>query len=207
MNRAAPNCVVLAALVALSTSCATSPNPEFYALYPQSAARVVEEAGTDLRVEIRRPSLPGYLDRPHIVRRVEAGRLELAGNDRWGSSLQDMVATTLAANLSERVPGSEFFTEGGPISIRPDVILGIEMQRFEQTGDGNVQLIVQVALQFPEQPEGTILHRYELHESLDEGDTRALVGKMSALLAQLSDSIASALRREAPSPVESPRGS
>ncbi len=197
MNRAPLSRLALAALLAISAGCATSPAPEFYALYPQSGAHPVAAADTDVRVEIRRPSLPGYLDRPHIVRRVEAGRLELAGNDRWGSSLQDMVATTLSANLSERLPESEFFTEGGPISARPDVVLGVEVQRFEKAGDDEVELVVQVALQFLERPERTVLRRYELRESVDGDDTGALVEKMSELLAQLSDSIAAELGRGA----------
>jgi uncharacterized lipoprotein YmbA len=133
------------------------------------------------------------LDRPHIVRRVDAGRLELSGNDRWGSPLQEMVATTLAKNLAERLPESEFFTEGGAISATPDVTLEVELQRFERTSAGKVELVAQVALRFPGDEKRSHLHRYEFDEPTEHGGTRALVAQMSALLARLADSIASAL--------------
>lgn len=177
----------------------SSPDPNFYALYPQAGPTPTGVARADWRVEIRRPSLPGYLDRPHIVRRIDSGRLELSGNDRWGSPLEEMISATLAKNLAERVPGSSFFAEGGSISVRPDVVLEVEIQRFEVSSRGEMELIAQVALHWTERDIRPGLHRYVLSTSPESRGTGALVDSMSELLARLSDAIATSLANSSPS--------
>lgn len=170
----------------LSVACGSSRDPDFYALYPQPGQSAAAEK---LRVELRRPGIPGYLERPHIVRRFEAGRLELAGNDRWGSTLEDLVSTTLAKNLSQRLPHSTVFTEMGSISARPDVVVELEIQRFELTEKDVVELVAQVAVHRPDSTDSRV-ERFELHGEPKNHRTPALVAEMSGLLAELADAIA-----------------
>ena len=95
--------LVLLSIVAFS-ACFSSPDPNLYALYPQAGTKSGAPA---LRVELRRPNAPGYLDRPQIVRRVGPGRLDLAGNDWWGSPFEEMVGTTMALNQVATVSAPE----------------------------------------------------------------------------------------------------
>lgn len=186
--------LVLPSIVAFS-ACFSSPNPNLYALYPQAGAKRGVRA---LRVELRRPSIPAYLDRPQIVRRVGLGRLELAGNDWWGSPFEEMVGRTMAMNLSERLPNSTVYTEAGTISTRPDVVVQLEIQRFEPIRRGSVELLAQVALHFPEAPTKTVITRHELTARVEGDSAAAIVKAMSLLLAELSDQIAQSIAQRAP---------
>src|SRR4051794_39326417 len=92
----------LALLLALpAVSCASSPDPVFYTLSSQTGRMLASPAS---RIELRRVGMPGYLDRPHIVRRASAERLELAADERWGAPLDTMVSAALADDLALRLP-------------------------------------------------------------------------------------------------------
>lgn len=186
--------------ILLAGACAFSPNPDFYSLYPQPTRAATPDSQHPLKVQVRRPGLPGYLERPHIVRRIDAGRIELAGNDRWGSPLEDMVSTTLAKNLAQRLPKSSVFTEGGSISTRADVVVETELQRFELAESGDLELIAQVALHWRDTPERSDLRRYEFAETPASQRTADVVEEMSILLARLSDAIAQSLRERPSAP-------
>jgi hypothetical protein len=164
-----------------------SPNPDFYTLYPESGRT---PGGAALQIEIRRPGLPGYLDRPNLVRRGEAGRLHISGTERWGMGLGELVGTTLARNLTDRLPQSTVYTESGVISSDPDVIIEIELQQFERVQDGPVRLVAQVAVHWAGGSEAAHIRWYELTREPDSDDTEATVAAMSALLAELSDAVA-----------------
>jgi uncharacterized lipoprotein YmbA len=181
----------LMAVAIASTGCASSPEPQFYALFPGHGDTWVSGP---LEVELRRPGLPGYLDRPQIVRREQPGRLEFSGADRWGAPLENMVGSTLAQNLAQRLPSAHVYTESGAISASPDAQVEMEIQRFELTEHGSVELVAQVALHWPKAAAPDRLERYALSRPSRNHSTDQLVAQMSGLLADLADSIARSLR-------------
>src|SRR5215218_313443 len=128
-------------LATLLMACAHSPEPTFFALSPQKG-RLAQSAPA-LKVELRRAALPGYLDRPHIVRRATAERLELDGDERWGAPLDEMVGATLAEDLAQRLPSCVVYTDGGAISSEPDVRVEVQLFRFERAASGDVELLAE----------------------------------------------------------------
>jgi uncharacterized lipoprotein YmbA len=174
--------------------CAGSPDPVFYALSSRQGA---VQASQPLKIELRRPSLPGYLDRPHIVRRVTGERLELAADERWGAPLEAMVGGTLADDLAERLPSCIVFTEAGAVSSPADVRVEIEVSRFELTDDGSVKLLAEVAVHWTT-PDGVRVERQALSAHPSSRSTADLVRSMSELLGLLSDAIASSIRKGPP---------
>lgn len=173
-------------LMLFLSGCGSSPIPDFYTLYPEPGSTSDEVA---LQIELRRPGLPGYLDRPNIVRRKEAGQLDISGTERWGDDLGQLVGSTVAQNLTQRLPRSTIYNESGVISSDPDMIVEIDLQRFERTDDGLVRLDVQVALHWTGGSGKAVIERYELSAKPEDSDTQSMVAAMSSLLGELSEAI------------------
>jgi uncharacterized protein len=176
----------------LLAACAHSPDPAFFALSAQPGSTVQSRP---LKVELRRLGLPEYLDRPHIVRRLTAERLQLDGDERWGAPLDEMVGATLAEDLAQRLPSCVVYTESGAISSPADVRVETQLSRFERTADGSVALSAHVAIHTA--GSGATIERYTLIEKPASGRTADVVASLSRLLGQLADRIAPLILRQA----------
>jgi uncharacterized protein len=176
----------------LLVGCAHSPDPTFFALSPQNGRTL---QSPPLKVELRRAGLPGYLDRPHIVRRATAERLDLRGEERWGAPLDEMVGATLAENLAQRLPNCVVFTDSGVISAATDVRVEVQLFRFERVADGQVALSAEVAVHGSGPAS---IRRFVLSEKPATGQTSDLVTSLSRLLGRLADGIAPLISQNAP---------
>jgi uncharacterized lipoprotein YmbA len=184
-------CAGLAAVfLVIQSGCASSPEPQFYTLVATPGRTL---ASGPLHIQLRRPGLPGYLDRTQIVRQEQPGQLELSGAERWGAPLEDMVGSILAQNLAERLPSARVFTESSGISSPYDAQIEVDIQRFELTGAGAVELVAQVAVHWPQALAAERLDRYAFSRSPRADSTPQLVAAMSGLLAELASSIAASV--------------
>lgn len=193
-----PLATLLCAL--LLGACAHSPDPTYFALASQQGRALPSRP---LKVELRRAGLPGYLDRPHIVHRATAERLDVEGDERWGASLDEMVGATLAENLSQRLPGSVVYGESGAISSPPDVRVEIQIFRFERSAQGVVELLAEVAVHQTKSQSPTI-QRFALSQKPSSSRTPDVVSSMSQLLGKLSDGIAPLIAQNPNEPIASP---
>lgn len=184
--------LVVLGLALTLVACARSPNPVFYALSSRPGRALQSRPFT---IELRRPGLPSYLDRPHIVKRVTSERLALDADERWGAPLQEMVGATLADDLSGRLPDCVVFTEAGSISAPADARVEVDLSRFELTDDGSVKLLAEVAVSWTALARGPRIDRYALSALPASSHTADLVTSMSLVLGQLSDAIAKAVLR------------
>ena len=57
-----------------------------------------------------------------------------------------MLGRVLTEDLVERLPGAAVFSESGAISTRPDLVLEIDVQRFDTDATGTLVLLAQVAV-------------------------------------------------------------
>jgi uncharacterized lipoprotein YmbA len=127
----------------LAAACGSSPPATLYALAPEPGGVL---RGRKRSVELRRVSLAGYLDRPEIVRTGTQYRLELAANDRWGEPLGSMLGRVIVENLVQRLPEALVFTEAGAISTAPDMVVEIDVQRFDADAASTATLLAQLAI-------------------------------------------------------------
>lgn len=194
MSRFAP--LAFAACVA----CAHSPEPTFFALSARPGT--AQLSPRPLKIELRRTTLPGYLDRPHIVRRSTAEQLELGGDERWGAPLDEMVGATLAEDLAQRLPSSVVFTDGGAISAAPDVRIEVQLFRFERAASGDVELLAEIAVHTSGAAGTASTRRFALSTKPASGRTAEVVSALSQLLAQLSEGIATMIVQQAATPSE-----
>ncbi len=165
----------------------SSPDPVLFTLgtVPGSVA-----TGTVRSVELRRISLAGYLDRPEIVRSAAQYRLTVLANERWGEPFGSMLDRVLTEDLVERLPQTSVFTESGAISTRPDVILEIDIQRFDADADGTVILLAQVAVRHDQNNVAADARTFRFTVAPASGATQDYVAAMSRALGRLADQVA-----------------
>ncbi len=181
----------LASALALLAACGGSKEPTYFALAPRIHAA---EAGAPTLIEVRRPGLAGYLDRPEIVKTVKDYRLQLETGERWAEPLGDMIGRVIASDLSSRLEGSQIFVENGAISAIPEAVVAIDVQMFDAGADGALRLVAEVVIEARSDPKLTRAKHFALQAHLESGSTAALVAGMSTLLAELADGIAAMLR-------------
>jgi uncharacterized lipoprotein YmbA len=189
-------------LAVAAAGCGSSPPARFFALSP-SPSRATADAPTDPppaplhTIRLRRPSIPGYLDRPEIVRSVIGYRVGVGSNERWGGPLDEMIGRVLAQDIEHRLPGSSVFTEDGAITAEADATVEVNVQRFEVGDGGDLILVVAVAVERGGEHEAAATRSLQLDARPDGSTTSGMVAAMSRLLGQLANAIAAMLRGDA----------
>ncbi len=180
----------IALAVVLALAACASPDTTYFTLgeVPGTPIASLSPAAPHV-VELRRPGLPGYLDRTDIVSRNVNDRLELAKFQSWAEPIGDMTGRVLAADLSQRLPGVSVFSEASAISADPDARIDLDLQRFGAGADGVVRLDAQIAVE-PSRGHRVATRRVNIAVTPGAPTTSALVAAMSAALGQLADQIA-----------------
>ena len=180
------------ALLALLGGCASA-SSSYYAL---GAVPGTPAPGGPALVEVRQPGIPGYLDRNAIVRGEQDYRLDVASTQLWGEPLGDMIGRVLAEDLTQRLPGTEITVSQGVISSRPDLLVEVQVSRFDTGRDGILTLAAQVSILHASDRAAIATRSFRLGTPAAAGTagTAALVAQMSALVAQLADRTAALLR-------------
>ena len=179
-----------ALLLGLVASGCASPEPAYYTL---AAVPGRPLGGGPVTVELRRPGIAGYLDRPEIVRAGSAYRLRVATGERWGEPFGDLLGRVLAEDLNQRLPGTSIFTAAGAISAQAIISVELDVQRFDLDAGGDVVLLAQVALSRTRRGAATT-RVFRLTQRPVGPSTADLVGAMSISLGALADAVADMLR-------------
>ncbi len=174
----------------LALSACASPEPAYFTM---AAVPGTPRPGGPRLIELRRPGLAGYLDRPEIVRSGGDYRLRVAGAERWGEPFGDLVGRLLAENLSQRMPGSSVFTAAGSISAQPDASVELDLQRFDADATGTVTLLAQAAVSRARRSNAAARVIRLTRQPTGPG-TAELVAAMSGALGALADTVADMLR-------------
>jgi uncharacterized lipoprotein YmbA len=183
-----------ASLAAAALAGCASPSPAYYRLSARSGASL---PGRGRQVQLRRVGIPGYLDRPGLVRAREGGRLDVADVESWPEPFGDMVTRVLAEDLALRLPGDSVAAEGGALRIPANILAEVQIQRFEAGPDGVVELLAQAAVRPRNQDAaGSRTLRFRVPSDGAPGagakgpDAAGVVAAMDLALGQLADSLA-----------------
>ena len=171
-------------------ACGSSPEPGLYTLAVRSGATLPR--GPRI-VQVRDIGLPGYLDRKEIVRSTEDYKLDVRANSWWGEPMGGMLGRTIVLELGQRLPNSKVYSEAGSITLDPNAVVGIDIQRFDADKAGNVILLAQVAIQF-NRPTRQATRNFSITRAVPTQDTPGHVAAMSDALGELSDGIAQMLQ-------------
>ncbi len=194
--------LVLAAALALGGCLGgPAPTPRYYVLTPEPAGApppAGDEGG--LRVRIGELRLPRYLERPQIVTRSAANRLELAEYHQWGGNLRENMLQVLARNLARRLETPHVSIPPASAGEPPQVVVGVTLGRFERGPEGRVRLSAWWRVSAGPRGRVLVARLTELAGApLPEGaDHAAVVAAMSALYGELAAEIAAAIRERVP---------
>lgn len=190
--------VAIALLTLAAAGCANGANPtRYYVLSPAKApavTRPVAAGQRDLRVGIRRVELPRHVERPQIVTRTSANRLEVSEFRQWGAPLRHAVPVMLAENIAPLVPTDQIAVFPWGRGFVPDVQIVVELSQFEGTLGGDAVLAARWRILGGSGDETT--SGVSRIRDAAGTDYESLVAAYSRLIGALSRDIADALRRD-----------
>jgi uncharacterized lipoprotein YmbA len=180
-------CLVLPALVA---SCSSSPDPVLYTL--QMKPGPVMPKGPPV-IQLRDIGLARYLDRREIVRSAADYKLGVMANDWWGEPLGSMLSRIIVLGLSQRLPTSSVYPEGGAISSDPYAVVAVNIQRLDLDQAGNLELLAQAAVEF-NRPRRSASRNYHIVKTPPTPNVAGQVAATSEAVGELTDGLASLLQ-------------
>lgn len=139
-------------------------------------------------IRVARVTLPGEIDRPEIVQRIDANRVQLAEQDRWAAPLGEMIQRALSADLQAGAPAASSHGAAGD----PD-LLYVEIEQFIGEADCAVSLRAAWSLKQPNaaQPSARGYETVRI-EPPQSCQVSALPQSMSRALAELAKRVLSA---------------
>ncbi len=174
-------------LLAMVSGCASA-RTSYFALAPVPGTPAT---GGPAAIEVRQPGIAGYLDRNGIVRGDSDYKLDIASTQVWGEPLGDMIGRVLAEDLAQRLPGTQVTVAQGVISARPDLLVELQVDRFDPGHDNTLTLSAQVSVLRAHDRSPLVTRSFRLTAANPPAGTAELVARMSTLLGQLADQAAS----------------
>ena len=180
-------CLAPAALLA---ACSSSPDPVLYTL--QMKPGPVLPKGPSV-VQLRDIGLARYLDRREIVRSSADYKLGVMANDWWGEPLGSMLSRVIVLGLSQRLPNSSVYSEGGAISVDANAVVAVNIQRLDLDASGTLELIAQAAVEF-NRPRRRAARSFRILKSPPTPNVAGQVAATSDAVAELTDGLATLLQ-------------
>ena len=186
---------ITAALLFALAGCATSPPPTFYQLEEPASTHL---SGLDrgIAIGVGPVSMAAYLDRPQIVTRAEAHKLQLSEANVWAEPLKESITRVIGVNLSNMLQTTRIFRfptrdRAIPLEYR----IALDIPRFDGTLGGDVQLVARWTL-YKGRGEDALLTRVSIitEASGGEGYEKLITAQNRALQA-LSREIADAVKK------------
>lgn len=117
-------------LTAVFAGCSRSPRVTFYTLEP--GARIEAAAASAVpAVAVGPVTLPEVVDRPQLVVRVAANRVEILETHRWAEPLKSEIPRLVAENLGRMLGSSRVSTYAQHSGADADYRVLLDIQRFE----------------------------------------------------------------------------
>lgn len=186
---------VILAYLFLSAGCAGTEPVLYYQLSTVETARNVPFGGEtgEMVLGIGPVRLPEYLDRPQLVTRLTANRLQLADSHRWAEPLSENIPRVLRENLSTLLGTDRVILYPWPSSSAMNYQLVVEVLNFENKGDGAASLVARWSVKGTN---GKIVlpeKRSSFLVSAASRDQEALVGALNETLGLFCREVAQAM--------------
>ncbi len=182
--------------IALLTACVGKPSrpSNFYVLSVTPATALPGVApGKAPAVGLGPVTLPELLDRPQIVTRSTANRVELAEYHRWGGELEQELVRTLAQNLMQRLATDRISFYPWPAGPAPDYQVSVQVFRFD--GAPGERAVLDGVWRLNDGRRGCEqqVRRFHIEQTSEGSEYAGLIAAMSRSLGLLSDEIAAAV--------------
>ena len=180
-----------AVLTCVALAGCASPDPRLYTLAATDAPPLPAAGRV---VELRRVTIPGYLDRPEIVRSAADYRVRLASNERWSEPLGDVLQRVLTQDLTHRLSGGTVYSDTGGISAKATAIVEVDLDRLDTDGAGLAVLDAQFSLAAPDDSSRPLTRRVHIEAPVSSPTTSDYAAALSTLAGRLADAIVAELR-------------
>ncbi|UYN93131.1 MAG: membrane integrity-associated transporter subunit PqiC [Enhydrobacter sp.] len=177
------------ALPLAGAGCGSSTDPSLYTLSVKPGPALT---GGPKVVLLREIGLASYLDRREIVRSADDNKLAIARNDWWGEPLGSLLARVLVVGLSQRLPQSNIYNEGGAIAGDPNAVLAVNIQRLDVSGS-TLELLAQAAIEF-NRPRRSAARTFAISRPVTAATVAAQVAATGEAVAELTDGLAALLK-------------
>jgi uncharacterized protein len=187
-------------LIPIVTGCASllpkpAPPPTYYVLATiPEAESATGKAQRGPVVGVAPVNLPDYLNAPEIVVRPTRNTLDRAYLHNWGAPLEENFASVLAENLGVMIPTEAITVLPSALFFRPDFQVSVDVLKFERDAEGLVTLIARWALLDGDGQELLAMQRSIFQQPAPADDYDAIAAAMSTTVAQLSQTVAAAIR-------------
>ena len=181
-------------LAALCAACGSPPKARFYTLAPApGAVTAAASAQPRTSVAIGPVRVPDALDRPQMVVREGANRVEILEQQRWAGSLRSEIGRALVAGVADRLPDAQVSAADSQAARSAAYRVAIDVERFEAALNDSVSI---QALWTVRQDDGAQVAsgRYSASEPTGPGAYDAIAAAYGRTLAGMSGVIADALR-------------
>ncbi len=175
---------------------------KFYLLTPTADTAAATPASapgstsaSDFTIGLGPIKLPPYLDRPEIVTRAAANRLELSKEDRWGESVQNGFTSAMERDLSAQTGTENIIIFPWYNTVHIDMQVQIDVYRFETDSQGIAHLSAKWTL--VDSTGKNILYTVEssVTQQSKPGDTTDSVAALSRTIGDLSGQIANMIHQ------------
>ncbi|HTQ71961.1 MAG TPA: PqiC family protein [Acidocella sp.] len=195
MNASRRACLLTGpAMLAVALVACSSPATLYYRLMAVPGA---VQTAAPMTVAVRSVSIPGYLNRDGIAKAGAAYRFEFYSNDLWADQLSAMLQAIMVQDLAQRLPAATVLASGGSIEASSDVLVEINILRFDPDSSGNLVLSAQIAIKSGPTRRLWATQSFARSSALslsgagaDGPDAAEIVAKMSALWAAMADQVA-----------------
>ena len=177
------------------TGCAASPPTNLYTLSAVDAPPVEGPASPSVPavVAVGPVALPDYIDRPQIVTRQSAYRIELAAYDQWAAPLYDMLPRVLIENVAMRLPSDRVVSFPQVSEASFDYRVAVDVSRFDVDATGESTLAVRWQLYSRSTPRALLIADDVLRRQTEGQGYGSYAASLSSVLADLADRIVQAL--------------
>ncbi len=170
----------------LLSGCASSPT-HYYRLAALSGP---VNNSTTITIRIRNVNLPNYLRQEDIAKPGGAYQYISFTNDAWAAPLGDMLQNITVQELGQRLPACVVLSSSGAIAVPADVLIEINVIRFDPDGSNEITLTIQIAIKSGQDLTLWLLRTFINTSSLAGQDAASIVATMSTLWARAMDQLA-----------------
>jgi len=187
--------LVGAACIGLAACSLPGPAPAEYVLGALPSAKPTALSQTRMPVvEVKRVTVPDYLDTTDIVER-SGNQLIPSSTGRWGERLSLGMTRALIAALSVRLPG--FVVTASPVT-RPAHQILVDVAAFEVMPDRQVVFVARWTVLGDPSPQVQEAEQTSLVEKVSGDGDGAIVAAMSKAVDDLAGQLAAEIKRDLP---------
>ena len=188
--------------LAFAVGCARTPLSTFYQLGASEAggdsrARGLDASSSTPLIGVRAVRIPAYLDRPQIVIRSDAMRVERREFERWAEPLEDMLETCLVARLSTELPDAFVLAFPWSSLQNPKFEVSVDIRQLDGQPGGKVFLQADWRIFSPVDKKMRIVYQAKtaLEKPCSGNDTEAFVHTTEAVVNELGTVIATKIKQ------------